>query len=127
MGFNLALLTAAPTSGLLGMLPTLLLFGVLLYFMIYRPQKKRQQNAQSLLNSLKIGDKVQTIGGFIGEIVKMEDDEFVILSEESKVRIKKNAVAIRVNPVEETEVTTETSTSDDDDDNDDFKIEDFEI
>lgn len=127
MGFNLALFTA-PAGGLLGMLPTIVIFGALLYFMIIRPQKKRQQNAQNLLNSLKVGDKVQTIGGFIGEIIKMEDDEYVILSEDSKVRVKKNAVAIRVNPVIETETDTEPPTVDNDnDDDDDFKIEDFEI
>lgn len=125
MGSNLALFTSAG-SGLIGMLPTLALFGALLYFMIYRPQKKRQQNAQNLLSSLKIGDRIQTIGGFIGEVVKMEDDELVILSEESKVRIKKNAVAIRINPVvEETEGSEEAS--DVELDEDDFKVEDFEI
>ena len=126
MGFNLALLTGATSSaaGLMSFLPTMLLFAVLLYFMIYRPQKKRQQNAQSLLNSLSVGDKVQTIGGFIGEILVMEDDEFVILSEESKMRIKKNAVAIRVDAV--TESGTENAPVVEDED-DDFKIDDFEI
>lgn len=76
------------------------------------------------MNSLKIGDKVQTIGGFIGEIIKMEDDEYVLRSEDSNVRVKKNAVAIRINPVNETEVESPTV---DEDDDDDFKIEDFEI
>lgn len=124
MGFNLALATAAPAGGIMSMLPTIVIFGALLYFMIIRPQKKRQQNAQNLLNSLKIGDKVQTIGGFIGEIIKMEDDEYVLRSEDSNVRVKKNAVAIRINPVNETEVESPTV---DEDDDDDFKIEDFEI
>lgn len=126
MGFNLALLTGATSSaaGLMSFLPTMLLFAVLLYFMIYRPQKKRQQNAQNLLSSLAVGDKVQTIGGFIGEILVMEDDEFVILSEETKMRVKKNAVAIRVDPV--TETVTESAPVVDDED-EDFKIDDFEI
>ncbi len=123
MGLNVALFTAASGS-ILSMLPTIIIFGALLYFMIIRPQKKRQQNAQNLLNSLKVGDKVQTIGGFIGEIIVMEDDEYVILSEESKLRIKKNAVAIRVNPITETE---EPKPVEDDNDDDDFKIDGFEI
>jgi|LGVF01.2.fsa_nt_gb preprotein translocase subunit YajC len=127
MVLNLALLTASPVSGLIGMLPTLALFGVLLYFMIYRPQKKRQQNAQNLLSSLQVGDKIQTIGGFTGEIVKMEDDEFIIVSEESKMRIKKNAVAIRVDATVEIEESVEVDTPVVDDEDDDFKIEDFEI
>ncbi|MCH4888310.1 preprotein translocase subunit YajC [Acidaminobacter sp. JC074] len=126
MGLNFALFTAAQGS-ILSMLPTIVIFGALLYFMIIRPQKKRQENAQNLLNSLKVGDKVQTIGGFIGEIILMEDDEYVILSEESKVRIKKNAVAIRVNPTTETEEVTSVEDDNDNDNDDDFKIDDFEI
>ncbi len=127
MGLNVALFTAASGS-ILSMLPTIIIFGALLYFMIIRPQKKRQQNAQNLLNSLKVGDKVQTIGGFIGEIIVMEDDEYVILSEESKLRIKKNAVAIRVNPITETEEPKPVEDdNDNDNDDDDFKIDGFEI
>lgn len=125
MVFNLALLSDAAGStagGLLGMLPSILLFVALIYFMIIRPQKKRQENAKNLMTSLQVGDKIQTIGGFIGEIVETEDDEFVIQSETSTLRIKKNAVAIRLS---ETEVV-EQSVKDDDDD-DDFQIEDFEI
>jgi len=126
MVLNLALLTGATSAGggIMQILPTMLLFAVLLYFMIYRPQKKRQQNAQNLLSSLSVGDKIQTIGGFIGEILVMEEDEFVILSEETKLRIKKNAVAIRVNPVTETVSETAPVVEDEDDD---FKIDDFEI
>lgn len=126
MGLNLALLTGATSTagGLMSFLPTMLLFAVLLYFMIYRPQKKRQANAQSLLSSITVGDKIQTIGGFIGEVLVMEDDEFIILSEETKLRIKRNAVAIRVDPVTET-VTEDAPVVDDEDE--DFGIEDFEI
>lgn len=125
MVLNAALLTGAggQTASLLDFLPSILLFVVLIYFMIIRPQKKRQQNAKSLMASLKVGDKIQTIGGFIGEILVMEEDEFVIMSEDSKVRIKKNAVAIRLtSDVEEAAPVVENN-----DDDEDFDIEDFEI
>jgi preprotein translocase subunit YajC len=130
MFLNLALLTGgAPTASLFDFLPSILLFGVIVYFMIIRPNKKRQQNAKDLMSSLQVGDKIQTIGGFIGNIIEMGEDEFVIQSEESKLRIKKNAVAIRVNPVIEPS-NDETSLDEDkkeDDDDLDFNIEDFEI
>lgn len=135
MGLNLALAGAtAPAGGLLSFLPTILMFVVLIYFMIIRPQKKRQKNAQTLLESIRIGDKVQTIGGFIGEITEMGTDEFVLLSENSKLRIKRNAVAIKLNANEVTEVqvseapVTEAPVIEATDaDDEDFKIEDFEI
>ena len=126
---NMALLTGdvSAASGIMSFLPSILLFGALIYFMIIRPQKKRQQSAKELMSSLNVGDIVQTIGGFVGEIIAVENDEFVILSEETKLRIKKNAVAIRINPnvVEQTQAeAVKTSTEDDDEE---FNIEDFEI
>lgn len=120
---NLAVLTqTSATSSILSFLPTMIIFGALIYFMIIRPQKKRQDNQTKLMGSLQVGDQVQTIGGFIGTIESMEDDEFVILSEGSKLRIKKNAVAIRL-----TETVQETPVVEEDDDDDDFKIDGFEI
>lgn len=126
---NYALFTAdGAAGGLMSFLPSILLFLALIYFMIIRPQKKRQQSAKELMASLKVGDTIQTIGGFIGEIVEMEEDEFVILSEETKMRIKKNAVAIKINPMAPlAEPTNEKKSSKKDDDDDDFDIEDFEI
>lgn len=53
--------------------PFVLLFGVF-YFMLYRPQKKEQKRRQELLDSLKKGAKVMTVGGIYGEIVSMKDD-----------------------------------------------------
>lgn len=123
---NLALVTnaaAGAAGGLMSFLPTMIIFAVLIYFMIIRPQKKRQTTQQNLMSSLQVGDKVQTIGGFIGEILVIDNDEFIIMSEESKLRIKKNAVAIRL-----TETVVEAQVvKDEEEDDDDFKIEDFEI
>ncbi len=132
---NLLLDAAAPVKpgpmgGGLSFLPVLIMFGALFYFMIYRPQKKRQKQAQELMSSLTVGSKIQTIGGFIGEVVEINGDEFVILSEESKFRIKKNAIAFRVDtPPELPADASEENDSkkDKDNDDDDFDIEDFEI
>lgn len=125
MVLNAAFLTGAGTqqASLLDFLPSILLFVVLIYFMIIRPQKKRQQNAKNLMASITIGDKIQTIGGFIGEIVAMEDDEFVILSEGSKLRIKRNAVAIRLT----NESAVAVPVVENNEEEDDFNIDDFEI
>ncbi len=120
-----AFIQGGVSGGLVQFLPTMVIFGLLLYFMIYRPQKKRQQNQQNLLDSLKVGDKIQTIGGFIGEIVDTDNDEFIIESASSKLRIKRSAVALKVGPhtVELETPKKETAETDDED----FNIDDFEI
>lgn len=72
--------TAAPSgqAGLLmNILPFVLMF-VLLYFMMIRPQMKRQKEMKAMLAALKKGDEVATIGGVVGKITKT-DDNFITL------------------------------------------------
>ena len=66
---------AAPDSflGSLGsMLPLLLMF-VVLYFVMIRPQMKRQKEHKAMVDALKKGDEVLTAGGIVGKIVEMHD------------------------------------------------------
>lgn len=65
----------------------ILLMVVIFYFLLYRPQKKQQKQRDTLLNSLKKGQKVVTIGGMYGEIISL-DDETVVLLVADKVEIK---------------------------------------
>lgn len=58
-------------------LPMILII-VLLYFMMIRPQKKREKETRAMINALKVGDKVVTIGGICGKVIKIKD-EFVVL------------------------------------------------
>ena len=48
------------------------------YFLIIRPEKKKKKEEEKLRNSLKIGDKITTIGGIVGKIVDLKDDNIVI-------------------------------------------------
>jgi preprotein translocase subunit YajC len=57
-------------SGLLGMLPLVAMF-VVLYFVMIRPQMKRQKDAKALIEALAKGDEVVTAGGVIGRITKL--------------------------------------------------------
>jgi preprotein translocase subunit YajC len=56
------------------------LVGILIvfYFLIYRPQQKRQKEQQEFKNSLKVGDKVVTIGGLHGKVVELREDIVII-------------------------------------------------
>ena len=59
-------------STLLGMLPLVLMF-VVLYFVMIRPQMKRQKEVKAMLEALSKGDEVVTQGGVIGKISKLGD------------------------------------------------------
>ncbi|MBP3372173.1 MAG: preprotein translocase subunit YajC [Clostridia bacterium] len=70
--------TASSLSQVLGMvLPLVLLFAVF-YFLIIRPQKKRDKETRDMLSALKKGDKITTIGGIYGRIVDIRDDVVTI-------------------------------------------------
>ncbi len=60
------------SNSLLGMLPIILMFG-LLYFMMIRPQMKRAKEHKSMTESLKTGDEVIVAGGVLGKIAKIGD------------------------------------------------------
>lgn len=64
---------ASPESGLLGMLPLVLMF-VVLYFVMIRPQMKRQKEMKAMIEALGKGDEVVTAGGVVGRITKLSDN-----------------------------------------------------
>ncbi len=78
------------------MVSTLLMFGliiVIFYFMIIRPQSKRQKERQKMLEAMKKGDKVVTGGGIHGKIVAMEDKTVLLeIADNVKVKVEKSAV-----------------------------------
>lgn len=87
----------APQGGLLGLLFPFIILFVLMYFMIIRPQKKREKLTKLMLDGLIVGDKVLTIGGIIGKITKIKDDEIFVetgsANEKSVICFKKTSVS----------------------------------
>jgi preprotein translocase subunit YajC len=79
---------AAPQegSGLMGLLPLVLLF-VVFYFLLIRPQQKRAKEHRELVGALKKGDEVTTYGGILGRIVDL-DDSFVEMEIAKDVVVK---------------------------------------
>ena len=64
-------------------LPMILIFVVFWFFLI-RPQRKKDKEAQEMLNSHKVGDRVCTIGGIYGTIVRIKDDVLTVEVGEAK-------------------------------------------
>ena len=67
----------------------------LFYFVLIRPQKKREKEEKAMLNALKIGDNVITIGGITGKIVSIKDDMLVIETGADRVKLNFQRWAIR--------------------------------
>ena len=84
-------LTAAEAAPGMGMSSTIIMLVVMLavmYFMLIRPENKRKKEAEAMRSSLKVGDKITTIGGVVGKVVDIKDDKFVIESGADQGRIE---------------------------------------
>ena len=99
--FYFHLLQAAPGGG--GQLATTFItFGLvflIFYFLIIRPQNKKQKEARQMLANLKKGDRVVTIGGIRGTIQVVKDDAVILKVDDStKIEFNKTAVAAVLSP-----------------------------
>lgn len=100
---NLLLLSeaasAADTTGGVGSLFTLLIPIVLMvaifYFLIMRPEKKRNKEMQDMLSNIQVADEVITNGGIIGRVLSVKEDTVLIEtgSDRTKIRVMKSAIA----------------------------------
>lgn len=74
----------------------LMMVGVfaLMYFVMYRPQKKRQKEEQEKRASVEIGDEIVTIGGIVGRVVTIREDSLIIEtgSDRNKMKIERWAI-----------------------------------
>ncbi len=82
-------------------IPILLLF-VIFYFLLIRPQQKKQKQHQDLVSNLRRGDKIVTNGGLYGSVVDVKDHVIVLkVADDVKVELVKNAVATVIEKREE--------------------------
>jgi preprotein translocase subunit YajC len=77
------------------MIQTFLMMGlmvVVFYFLLIRPQQKRQKQHAELLKTIKAGDKVQVAGGIIGVVVTVKEKTVTVRSADAKIEVAKSAV-----------------------------------
>ncbi len=87
------------TMALLNSLWPFVLMGGIFYFMLWRPQKREQQKRQDLLNSLKEGDEIITIGGIYGKIKAISEKRVKVeVAEGVVIEMARNAVSGFQNP-----------------------------
>ena len=88
-------------------LPMILIF-VIFYFMLIRPQRKKDKEAKQMLDNLKVGDRICTIGGIYGTIVRIKDQVLTIEVGEQKTQMMIARWAVR--NVEQLSVTNDSET-----------------
>lgn len=95
--FGQAQAPAAPpmSTSLISMLPMFAIIIVIFYFIVYRPQQREQKRRDSLVSSLKKGDKVITAGGIHGIIAGVKDDVAVVKVDENvKLEVSKTSITV---------------------------------
>jgi len=96
--------TVQQPSMITSLLPFVFIF-LIFYFLIIRPQRKKQKEHQNMLNDLKVHDTVITSGGVIGKIVNIKKDKNIVVlrvddSSNTKIEFQRNAVAGVINSEE---------------------------
>lgn len=82
------------SQSMIQLLPLLLLIFIM-YFLLIRPQKKREKAVNAMRNAVKVGDEIVTIGGICGKIVKTKDETLTIQvgADKTKFEIMRWAVS----------------------------------
>lgn len=80
---------------MIGQFAPLVVLIILFYFLMIRPQRKRDKAEREMRNSIEVGDEISTIGGFIGRVVNVKDDVLIIESSNDRTKLKIYRWAIR--------------------------------
>lgn len=71
-------------------------FGIFYVFVIL-PRKKQEKNHQKILDSLKAGDKIVSLGGIVGKVKRVSDERIIVnINEDTEMEFVKNAVAYKI-------------------------------
>jgi preprotein translocase subunit YajC len=78
---------------ILGFMPFILIM-VVFYFLMIRPQQKRQKAHQTMLDAIKRGDNIVTNGGLIGKVTGVTDENLTVeIAQDVKVKVLRSAIA----------------------------------
>jgi len=79
-------------------LPTFIFMGAIflvMYFFMIRPQSKKAKDQKNFINDIKKGDKVVTIGGIHGRVLKVNEDSFMVeVDSNTKLKIEKSVISL---------------------------------
>ena len=85
---NFLTATEAATGGMMSTIVMMVAMLAIFYFMLIRPENKRKKEAEQMRSSVRKGDKITTIGGVIGTVVDVKENNIVIETSADQVRIE---------------------------------------
>lgn len=81
-----------PTDGLIQLLPLVVVFGIF-YFLMIRPQQKRQKEHREMVAKVAVGDEIVTAGGILGKVAELNDQfAHVEVAEGVTIRIQRHTI-----------------------------------
>ena len=90
------LLTATGSAQTTVMLIWIVALFAIMYFMMWRPQKKEQKRLQAMLNDMEVGDSIVTTGGFYGVVIDMTEEDVIVEfgnNKNCRIPMRKQAIA----------------------------------
>ena len=90
-------LTTTASAGMASPLIMMVVMIAIFYFMLIRPENKRKKEAEQMRSSVKKGDKISTIGGIVGTVVDVKENNIVIETSADQVRIELEKWALSSN------------------------------
>lgn len=97
---TLLLQTAGPQGGgMFGFLMPMILIFAIMYFLIFRPQAKKQKKQQEMINAIKKGDRIVTAGGIHGTVAGIKEKENILvikISDNVKIEVNRGSISSKV-------------------------------
>ncbi|NLV92109.1 MAG: preprotein translocase subunit YajC [Firmicutes bacterium] len=80
-------------AGLISMLMPFIIMLAVFYFVLWRPQQKQQKQRTEMLNAIKKGDRIVTVGGIHGEVTNAKGDEITVrIADKVEIRLSRSGV-----------------------------------
>ncbi len=100
----------APGGGLFQLLPMFAIMFMIMYFMIIRPQRKKEKMRLEMLSQIRKNDHILTTGGIYGVVMNVKDDELLLRIDDTnniRVRLSRSSVVGVIDPKEKEEKSKE--------------------
>lgn len=89
-------LLSGGSGGFISMILMMVGMVAVMYFLVIRPQKKEQKRMMEMINSMEVGDTVETVSGFYGVIIDLSDEDIVVefgSNKNCRIPMRKSAIA----------------------------------
>lgn len=89
-------MNASSGMGMVGAIVWMVVLFGIMYFLMLRPQKKKQKRLQAMLNDMEVGDSIVTTGGFYGVVIDMTEEDVIVEfgnNKNCRIPMRKQAIA----------------------------------